>query len=66
MYLVDDLLTEEECEGLRFVHDQMVEQMLSVADPFICFDTYETLEYHLRELNHTLKGSKKHFVPSQY
>ena len=63
MWLYDDFLSEQECDGLMRVHDSHV-QMYSKHDPFICFSDIETLRKHLKAVQKSkVKVTPRDFMP---
>ena len=47
VFLYDEFLSTEECDGLMKAHNRHVTD-LSKKDPIICFDSIETLRKHLK------------------
>ncbi|XP_067936542.1 uncharacterized protein [Watersipora subatra] len=46
VYLFEDFLSPEECDGLRAVHDSHI-QMANEVPPLLCFESLDTLRKHL-------------------
>ena len=47
IWLFEEFLSEEECDGLMRVHNKHVEEQ-SKDDPILCFDSVSTLRKHLK------------------
>ncbi|CAH1789269.1 unnamed protein product [Owenia fusiformis] len=55
IFLIDDFLTELECDGLVKAHHHHVDEM-SKESPILCFDSIDTLHKHLKDID------KEHLV----
>lgn len=60
VYLFNDFMSEEECDGLKRVHDKHIKDM--ATHPLLCFSSIGTLRKHLDDVNSTLKVSPNDFV----
>ena len=64
VFLYDEFLSEQECDGLMKAHDSHVKES-SKINPLICFDTIETLRKHLKAAHKRVKVTPNDFIPGQ-
>jgi hypothetical protein len=65
VYLYDEFLSEQECDGLMKAHDSHVKDS-SKHSPLICFDTIETLRKHLKAARKKVKVTPADFLPGKW
>ncbi|XP_041365674.1 uncharacterized protein LOC121380772 [Gigantopelta aegis] len=54
VFLFDDFLSPEECDGLRDAHNRHVQET-SKQPPLLCFDSASTLRKHLKDAKKNIK-----------
>lgn len=64
VFLYDEFLSEQECDGLMRAHDSHVKES-SKINPLICFDTIETLRKHIKTARKKVKVTPADFIPGQ-
>lgn len=60
VYLFDDFLSQQECEGLIAAHNSHVEAF--TKPPILCFDSLYTLQKHIRDAGKNIKVTSKIFT----
>ncbi|XP_062577395.1 prolyl 4-hydroxylase subunit alpha-1-like [Saccostrea cucullata] len=65
VFLYDEFLSEQECDGLMKAHDSHVKES-SKINPLICFDTIETLRKHLKAAHKRVKVTPADFIPGTF
>lgn len=65
VFLYDEFLSEQECDGLMRAHDSHVKES-SKINPLICFDTIETLRKHLKTARKKVKVTPADFIPGTF
>lgn len=61
VWLYEEFLSTEECDGLRRVHDKHVQEQ-SKHGPIICFDSVSTLRKHLENAGKSIKVTPRDFT----
>lgn len=61
VWLFEEFLSEEECDGLRRVHDKHVQEQ-SKEDPILCFDSIGTLRKHLKSVKKHVQVTPNDFT----
>ena len=61
VYLFDDFLSAEECDGLRDAHDRHVQET-GKEPPILCFDSVSTLKKHLKDAKKKIKVTPNVFT----
>ncbi|KAH3717193.1 prolyl 4-hydroxylase subunit alpha-2-like [Dreissena polymorpha] len=61
VWLFEEFLSNEECEGLIRVHDRHVQE-LSKDNPILCFDSIATLRKHLKNVKIQINVSPRDFT----
>ncbi|XP_061180354.1 prolyl 4-hydroxylase subunit alpha-1-like [Saccostrea echinata] len=65
VFLYDEFLSEQECDGLMKAHDSHVKES-SKINPLLCFDTIETLRKHLKAAHKKVKVTPADFIPGTF
>ncbi|GFO37942.1 prolyl 4-hydroxylase subunit alpha-1-like [Plakobranchus ocellatus] len=60
VYLFDDFLSDQECEGLMRAHDSHVTAY--TKPPILCFDSVKTLRKHIRDAGKDINVNSKVFT----
>ncbi|XP_069111252.1 uncharacterized protein [Argopecten irradians] len=62
VFLYNEFLSDAECDGLMKVHDRHVAES-NKNDPFVCFDSINTLREHLKANGIKVKVTPQDFMP---